>query len=193
MTVPYICHTKSPNLLRLLRLRSTLIEPSTEKRNEMSNATPKKKHTGWKIAGGIVALLIVISAFSGGGKDTTTETADTTTATPETAAVTTAPKVVKPKLTAGQENAIGSAENYIGMTAFSRKGLITQLKFESYSTADATFAVDHIKADWNEQAVLAAQKYLDMTSFSRGGLITQLKFDGFTDAQATHGVTGAGL
>lgn len=159
----------------------------------MSTATPKKKHTGWKITGGIVALLIVIGAFSGGGKDTTAKTADTTTTATATADTTSAPKVVKPKLTAGQENAIGAAEDYLGYTAFSRKGLIKQLKFEQYSTADATFAVDHIKADWNKEAIRAAKDYLDYSSFSRGSLIEQLKFDGFTGTQAAHGATGAGL
>jgi hypothetical protein len=62
--------------------------------------------------------------------------------------------------------------------------------------ADATYAVDHIKVDWNEQAAKSARAYLEMTNFSRAGLIRQLESDageGFTHRQAVYGVTKAGL
>jgi hypothetical protein len=98
-----------------------------------------------------------------------------------------------PQVTAEQENAIGTAEDYLDYSAFSRSGLIGQLKFEGYSTAVATFAVDHVTVNWNEQAYLKAQEYLDYSHFSRSGLIGQLKFEGFTTKQATYGVTKAGL
>ncbi len=39
-------------------------------------------------------------------------------------------------------------------------------EFEGFSTSDATFAVDFIRADWFEQAALKAKEYLDYTSFS---------------------------
>jgi hypothetical protein len=115
-----------------------------------------------------------------------------TTATPK-------PTKIAPKLTAGQEQAIGSAESYLGFTAFSRKGLIRQLSSdagEGFSVADATYAVGHIKVDWNEQAAKSAKSYLEMTHFSRQGLIQQLESsagDGFTHRQAVYGVTKAGL
>ena len=70
------------------------------------------------------------------------------------------------------------------MSGFSMKGLIKQLKFEGYSKADATFAVNHVHVDWNAEAVEKAESYLDMSSFSKSGLVTQLKFEGFTPAQA---------
>jgi hypothetical protein len=98
-----------------------------------------------------------------------------------------------PQVTAEQENAIGSAEDYLDYTAFSRSGLIGQLKYEGYPTAVATFAVDHITVNWNEQAYLSAKAYLEYTHFSRSGLISQLKYEGFTTKQATYGVTKAGL
>ncbi|HEY9251584.1 MAG TPA: Ltp family lipoprotein [Nocardioides sp.] len=114
---------------------------------------------------------------------------------------TTAPQPTKaaPKLTASQEQAIGSAESYLEYTAFSRKGLIRQLSSdagEGFSVADATFAVDHIKVNWNEQAARSAKSYLAMTHFSRKGLIHQLESsagEGFTHAQAVYGVNRAGL
>jgi hypothetical protein len=98
-----------------------------------------------------------------------------------------------PQVTAEQENAIGSAGDYLDYAAFSRSGLIGQLKYEGYSTTVATFAVDHITVNWNEQAYLSAKAYLEYTHFSRSGLISQLKFEGFTTKQATYGVTKAGL
>ncbi|WP_291381687.1 Ltp family lipoprotein, partial [Demequina sp.] len=66
-------------------------------------------------------------------------------------------------------------------------GLIDQLEFEGFTTAQATYAVDNVVVDWNEQAVLSAQSYLDTYyGWSRAGLIDQLEFEGFTTAQATY-------
>ena len=86
-----------------------------------------------------------------------------------------------------------SAESYLDLSAFSRSGLIKQLKFEGYSEKDATYGVDAQRADWNKQAAASAQSYLDMSSFSRQGLIDQLKFEGFTEEQAVFGVGKNGL
>jgi type IV secretory pathway VirB10-like protein len=106
-----------------------------------------------------------------------------------------------PTYTAAEQNAIQAAQNYLSMdSGFSRAGLIQQLssKYGSgFTTADATFAVDHIKVDWNQQAVLAAKNYLSMgTGFSRAGLIQQLssKYGSqFTLAQATYAANKVGL
>lgn len=109
------------------------------------------------------------------------------------------PKPKAPELTKSQENAVKSAENYLSFAPFSRNGLIRQLSSDAgdgYPKADATFAVDSIDVDWNEQAAKAAKNYLDMTSFSRQGLIEQLSSDagdGYTVEQATFGVDKAGL
>lgn len=94
----------------------------------------------------------------------------------------------EPEFSSGQENAIDSAESYVDMSGFSRLGLIQQLKFEDFSEADATFAADHVDADWNEEAVESAGDYLDMSGFSKQGLIEQLKFEKFTQAQAQYAV-----
>ncbi|MDQ0094828.1 Ltp family lipoprotein [Paeniglutamicibacter psychrophenolicus] len=95
--------------------------------------------------------------------------------------------------TVSQQNALRAAENYLDYTAFSRKGLISQLKFEDYSTKDATWAVERVKVNWNEQAAKAAENYLDYTAFSRNGLIEQLIFEGYTRKQAEFGVSKTGL
>lgn len=99
----------------------------------------------------------------------------------------------EPDLTAGQENAIAKADQYLEHQAFSRTGLISQLEFEGFSTKDATFGVDHIKVNWNEQAAAKAEDYLKHQAFSRDGLINQLEFEGFTPPQAAYGVKQAGL
>lgn len=96
-----------------------------------------------------------------------------------------------------QQNAYRTAEDYLGFTAFSRSGLIDQLEFEGYSTADAEFGVARIEAeggvDWNAQAAESAADYLSFTSFSRSGLIDQLVFEGYSREQAEYGVSTTGL
>ncbi|RAV17193.1 hypothetical protein DQP55_04200 [Mycolicibacterium sp. GF69] len=158
---------------------------------------------GMKIGLGIgAAVLVLIALGSIGNSDktssTSSETGTTTRTVPvppaspgtvDVAPTTTEPP--KPDFTSAQENAIAKAESYLDFTGFSKQGLITQLEFDQFSTADATFAVEHLEAngsvDWNEQAVKKAKSYLDFTSFSLSGLVTQLEFDGFTPAQAQHG------
>ncbi|HEV2928301.1 MAG TPA: Ltp family lipoprotein [Propionibacteriaceae bacterium] len=103
------------------------------------------------------------------------------------------PEPAEPELTVSQEQAVGSAQDYLDYSGFSRQGLIDQLKFEGFSEQDATFAVDYIDADWMKQAVRVAESYLDYSHFSRQGLIDQLEFEGFTTEQAEHGADEVGL
>lgn len=174
---------------------------------------PKKKHTLRTVLIALGAIFIglpvlvgVISAATGTPAKAPVSVTSQATAKPKaTAPATTQPTVEaateapKPSLTKSQEQAIGPAEQYLGFTAFSRKGLIEQLSSdagEGFSVADATYAVDHIEVNWNEQAAKSAEKYLEMTHFSRSGLIEQLESsagEGFTHAQAVYGVTKAGL
>ena len=95
------------------------------------------------------------------------------------------------EMTASQENAVASAQDYLDFSAFSKKGLQEQLVFEDYSAKDAQYAVNHVDVDWNQQAVASATDYLDMSSFSKQALIEQLEFEGFTTAQATYGANQA--
>ena len=90
--------------------------------------------------------------------------------------------------TVSQLNAVRSAKNYLRVMAFSRQGLIHQLEFEGYSTADATYGVDHSGANWYDQAVKKAKEYLRVMPYSKQGLIDQLEFQGFTYEQAVYGV-----
>ena len=105
-----------------------------------------------------------------------------------------APKPAAPKtpeLTSGQRNALRSAESYLAMMGMSKAGLIQQLSSpagEGYSKADATFAANHVKADWNAEAIESAKNYMEMMPMSRAALIQQLSSpagEQFTKAQAT--------
>ena len=109
------------------------------------------------------------------------------------------PLVQAPSYTVAQENAIGSAESYLESQAFSKAGLIDQLSSEygeGFNRADAEFAVNHIKVDWNSEAVAAAKEYLQTQHFSRSGLIEQLTSEygsQFTLAQAIYAADHVGL
>jgi len=140
------------------------------------------------VAVGFFALIIIASCTA--SKTNTIEpvapiaTTDSTTATSEPEA---------PKYTVSQKNSIKKAQSYLDYTAFSRTGLIKQLKYEGFSTEDATFAVDNITVDWMVQAEKMAENYMSYSSFSRSSLINQLQFEGFTVDQAEHGATFVGL
>lgn len=100
--------------------------------------------------------------------------------------------------TGPQKNAIRSAQNYLGFSAFSRQGLIDQLSSpygDRYSVDDATFAVDSLSVDWNDQAAKAAENYLKLMGFSCSGLVDQLSSphgDKYSKSQAQHGAKAAG-
>lgn len=103
--------------------------------------------------------------------------------------------------TPSQANALRAARNYLEFAPFSRKGLIRQLSSsagDGYSTADATWAVDHLGAEvsWKSQAVRSGENYLKMMPFSRAGLIRQLSSsagDQYTVAEATFAAGYLGL
>jgi len=96
------------------------------------------------------------------------------------------------KGTIGQRNASSKAESYLRSMAFSKSGLIEQLKYDGFSEEDSRYAVNNCSADWNEQAIRKAKSYLKSMAFSRDGLIEQLEYDGFTNSQARIGANGAG-
>ena len=148
---------------------------------------------------GLVGLMVVVAGTSGGGDNTTV-----TDSTPiQSSDIGTQDEAKseesKPDMTAGRSNALRSAENYLSIAPFSRKGLIRQLSSDAgdgYSKKDATFAADHVDVNWKEQAAKAAKNYLDISGFSRDGLIQQLTSDagdGYTLKQAKYGVDKAGL
>jgi hypothetical protein len=167
------------------------------------------------VLGGFI-LLVVIAAIAGGSKSHTAtptkvaavppaqvippQTSDATSsdrAQPTTTPTTPAPAPAPASQpTAGEQNALQSAQNYLSEgQGFSRAGLIQQLSSssgEGFSQSDATWAVDHAGADWNQQAVESAKNYMsDGQGFSKSDLIQQLTSssgEGFTLAQAQYAV-----
>lgn len=141
---------------------------------------------------GFILVGIITNPTSTKTTATTSSTTQTTASQPSAAAPTPTPEPT-PEITTSQKNALRSAKSYLGYTAFSYSGLISQLEYEKYSSEDATYAADNCGADWNEQAAKAAKQYLDYTSFSREGLIDQLLFEGYTEEQAEYGVNSVSL
>jgi hypothetical protein len=95
--------------------------------------------------------------------------------------------------TVSQKNAVKKAQEYLNYSPFSKKGLVSQLEYEGFSNADASYGAEHSGADWMAQAEKKAKDYLDYSSFSRKGLIGQLEYEGFSRVQAEHGADFVGL
>lgn len=93
--------------------------------------------------------------------------------------------------TAGEAEALETAQSYLSFMAFSHAGLIEQLEYEGYTTEEATYAADHCGADWKEQAVRSAKQYLEVSAFSYDGLVDQLEYEGYTAEEAAYGVEQA--
>ncbi len=146
---------------------------------------------------GAIALVVlfVIGAIAGSGDET--PKSDNSTPSAEVMEKGDAKEAAEVEETSNettaQKNAVRKANSYLSMTGFSRSGLIKQLEFEKFSTEDATYAVDKISPDWNEQAAKKAKSYQDLSGFSRDGLIKQLEFEGFTTEQAAYGADSVGL
>ena len=96
-------------------------------------------------------------------------------------------------VTVSQKNALSKAKDYLNYTAFSHDGLVDQLVYDQFSTADATYGADNSGANWNAQAAKKAKDYMSYSSFSRGSLIDQLEYDKFTPDQAAYGANAVGL
>lgn len=119
-----------------------------------------------------------------------------TTVPPTTAPTKTAPPTIADPYaneTVSQRNARKKAQSYFAVSAFSRKGLIEQLEYSGFPTADATYGTDAQKADWNEQAAKKAKSYMEVSAFSRESLIEQLEYSGFTRLQAEFGAKAVGF
>lgn len=109
------------------------------------------------------------------------------------------PEPANDEMTPAQENALASAENYLEFMHFSKAGLIKQLSSDAgdgYTKADATWAVNKLKVNWNEQAYKSAQNYQEIMPMSKVGLRKQLTSkagEGFTLKQANYAIEKLGL
>ncbi|GGH64332.1 Ltp family lipoprotein [Rothia aerolata] len=91
-------------------------------------------------------------------------------------------------------SALSKANDYLRIMDFSYAGLYDQLTSEygeKFSPEAAQYAVDNVKADWNEEALGSAQNYIDIMHFSNAGLYEQLTSEfgeQFTPEQAQYAV-----
>lgn len=90
------------------------------------------------------ALIVALAAIALTGCQPTTSTSSSPSPAVATAAAkataTKPPAPVKPKMTKGQSEALGSAHDYLSTQAFSYKGLINQLvQGEGFTKAQATY------------------------------------------------------
>jgi hypothetical protein len=153
-------------------------------------ATAPKRQRKWPWLVGAPVLALALAAPGWNSAPASADVAQRDGAA-AASAITVGFSPVEQDVTSSQRNAIQSAQEYLDMSAFSRTGLIQQLEYEQFSTEDATFAVDSLNVDWNEQAARSAKQYLESSSFSRSGLIDQLVYEGFTRAQAEYGANAA--
>jgi hypothetical protein len=153
-----------------------------------------KKKRSW--AAGLLLIIIIAAVAGGAGSDNSKPTASANipqaSQSEKPAAQEKPAAEKKPEMTSGQKNALESAQNYVEMSGFSKAGLIQQLSSsagDGYSKADATFAANHVGADWNKEAVESAKNYLEITPMSKDGLIQQLSSsagDKYTEVQARY-------
>ena len=133
------------------------------------------------LAVGIV-LTIIVNCSTGNIKvdnaESTTSPCVETTANPY-ADITASPYEEKTNKTE-LENAIESAEAYSNIFAYSKKGLIENLKYDGFSEDIAECAAKSINANWKENCVRSAHSYLEIISYSKEELIHQLDYVGFT-------------
>ena len=101
-----------------------------------------------------------------------------------------------PAMTVSQQQAVSAAQGYLSEgEGFSDAGLQQQLTSSAgngFSQSDATFAINYLRPDWDQQAVQSAQGYLTGgEGFSYQGLLQQLTSSagsGFTQAQAEYAI-----
>lgn len=160
--------------------------------NDAVASSPKKRWSAWKIAAIALVVIVLVGSMLPDPEPSTTAAAPARPPMSSTPAPPAAKPAPEPSLTTSQRNAVRKANGYLDVLAFSKSGLVTQLEYEGYSTADATYAVNSINVNWNEQAAKKAKSYLDVMAFSKSGLITQLEYEGFTRAQAEYGVSKVG-
>lgn len=99
------------------------------------------------------------------------------------------------------QQAVDSAKGYLSQEqGFSKAGLLQQLTSsdgDSFTRAQAEYAVSHVSVNWDQQAARAAKSYMSLgEGYSYSSLVQQLESSfgsGFTAAQAQYGAHSVGL
>lgn len=99
----------------------------------------------------------------------------------------------KPTTEEGKQNALKQAKSYLSLMTFSRQGLIEQLKYDEFTTEEATYGVDNCGADWKQQAKSKVKAYLEEDNLNKEQLMSLLLYEGFTNEEAEYGISAAGV
>ena len=95
----------------------------------------------------------------------------------------------EPELTSTEEQALETAQNRIDREGYGRLALVDTLRYEDgFSKADATFAVDNVRANWRQEAVERAQARIDGPPYTPTSLIAHVKQEGFSRDEAAFAV-----
>ena len=142
----------------------------------------------------LVAVLTVVAGMTGGSAPTHHGgSAGGVVANNDRTAGATQTHQVRSTLTKSQRHASAAARHHLAAAAYSRAGLVQQLVFDGYTTADARFAANNLGADWYVQAAIAAKEYVSLSAFTRPRLISALRTEGFTPQQASYGADQTGF
>ncbi len=97
------------------------------------------------------------------------------------------------ELTNSQKNAVIRAYEEENFWHVSRDYLIYDVLvgFDYFSVEDATFAVDHMEVDFDEQAVLFVKE--NSSGQSRGGIVEMMRYYGYTEEQINNALEQAGF
>ena len=139
----------------------------------------------------MLLLVLAVAATGCGGKSSDSGTGSSVS-TPERmgGGDTTA------KRTPSLQSAFDAARYYLDTEAVSKVALLQRMGWgvgESYSEAEALYAVNHVDAEWKAEAVQDAKNRLEDQGLSRKWLMWYLtEADGFSKAEATYAVSRIG-
>lgn len=119
---------------------------------------PWYKKKRWWAAGLLLIIIIIASVGGGAGSDNSNPAVSENTPQDSKSEAPAAPEKPaaqeKPEMTSGQKRALQSAEDYLGLSGFSKASLIEQLSSSAgagFSKSDATYAANHVDADFRRR------------------------------------------
>lgn len=174
---------------------------------------PKKKGGCLKVGGFILLVLFALvgltQCLGGNESSSPAPVADEKTSAPAApspavqapteqvvpaAAEPAAPASKEPAVPVEHRNALAKAQSYSDMMHMSKKGLYDQLTSdygEKFPVEAAQYAVDNVKADWNQNALAKAKDYQESMNMSKESIRDQLTSEygeKFTAAEADYAV-----
>ena len=136
----------------------------------------------------IIVLVLLLGIGSMGSDNDSSSSSDTTTES------STKSSSSSTHASAQQTAALHSAETYANDMNMSKAAILDQLTSDAgdkFDQADAQYAVDHVKTDWNKNALKSAESYQkdqDMSTEEIRDQLTSPDGDQFTQEQADYAI-----